>query len=66
MSADDEHMGARNMQKFRININEKRIVRQDGHLQESKSTCCLSDNFVTHDSMQKFLRGISFALTGSI
>jgi hypothetical protein len=33
-SPDDEHMGARNMQRFGVNIHEKRTVRQVGHLQE--------------------------------
>ena len=33
-SPDDEHKGARNMQKTGINIHEKRIVRQVGYLQE--------------------------------
>jgi hypothetical protein len=62
-SPDDEHMSARNIQRFGININEKRIVRQVGHLQESNSICCLSDNFVIHYSLQQFLSGILFAPT---
>jgi len=33
-SPDDEHMSARNMYRFRINIHEKKIVRQVDHLQE--------------------------------
>jgi hypothetical protein len=33
-SPDDEHRGARNMQRIGINIYEKRIVRQVGYLQE--------------------------------
>jgi len=33
-SPDDEHMSARNMQRFGINIYEKRIVRQVAHLQQ--------------------------------
>ena len=33
-SPDDEHVSARNMQRFGINIYEKRIVRQVGHLKE--------------------------------
>ena len=33
-SLDDEHMSARNMYRFGINIYEKRIVRRVGHLQE--------------------------------
>ena len=32
-SPDDEHMSARNMQRFGINTYEKRIVPQVGHLQ---------------------------------
>jgi hypothetical protein len=33
-SADDEHRGARNMNRIGINIYEKRIVRHVGYLQE--------------------------------
>jgi len=33
-SPDDEHRGARNMQRIGINIYEKRTVRQVGYLQE--------------------------------
>ena len=33
-SPDDDHMSARNMYRFGINVHEKRIVRQVGHLQE--------------------------------
>jgi hypothetical protein len=33
-SPDYEHMSARNMKRFGINIHKKRIVRQVGHLQE--------------------------------
>ena len=33
-SPDDEHSGARNMQRIGINVSEKRIVRQVGYLQE--------------------------------
>ena len=33
-SPDDEHRGARNMQRTGINIYEKRIVRQVGYLEE--------------------------------
>ena len=36
-SPDDEHRGARNMQRIGINIYERRIVRQVGHLQELNS-----------------------------
>jgi len=31
-SPDDEHRGARNMQRTGININEQKIVRQVGYL----------------------------------
>jgi len=41
---DDEHRGARNMYRIEININEKKIVRQVGYLQELNHTikqhCC--------------------------
>jgi len=37
-SPDDEHMSARNMWRFGINIYEKRIGRQVGHLQELLTT----------------------------
>jgi len=33
-SPDDKHRGARNMEKIGINIYEKRIALQVGHLQE--------------------------------
>ena len=33
-SPDDEQSGVRNMQRIKINIYEKRIVRQVGYLQE--------------------------------
>jgi len=33
-SPDDEHRGARNMQRIGVNICEKGIVRQVGYLQE--------------------------------
>ena len=33
-SPDDEHRGARNMYRIGINIDEKRIVRQVGYLEE--------------------------------
>jgi hypothetical protein len=33
-SPDDEHVSARNMQRFGINIYEKRNVHQVGYLQE--------------------------------
>jgi len=33
-SSNDEHRGARNMYRIRINIYEKRIVRQVSYLQE--------------------------------
>jgi len=35
-SPDDEHMSARNMYRFGINVHEKRTVRQVGHLQEQR------------------------------
>ena len=33
-SPDDEHMSARNMKRFGINLYEEKTVRQVGHLQE--------------------------------
>jgi len=34
VSPDDEHMSARNVGRFGINIHKKRIVREVGYLQE--------------------------------
>ena len=38
-SSDDEHLSARNMKRFGINIYEKRTVRQVGFLQELYLLC---------------------------
>jgi len=44
-SPDDEHRGARNMQRIGINIYQKGTVCQVGYLQELKQNCHLRFEF---------------------
>jgi hypothetical protein len=63
-SPDDEHTGARNMQRTGINLYEKGIVRQVGYLQElNRDTRSTKHKMVPYNfknvSFHTFKRGIS-------
>ena len=47
-SPDDEHRGARNLQRTGINIYEKRTVRQVGYLQEMNRDVRSTEHTHTH------------------